>query len=163
MTQTTPDLTSQQLAACYETLAKETVECPYCPIALAAIMSPEELKTLPPCSACQGSGRVARFPGFRHTPCDFCGGDETSPCEDCDDKRYLVRAGGLHDALAGLDGGEKWKWFRLMPLAENGVVGPYKPSASEILLAGLRGVIEVAGLEVNRYDDFEASDLSVPN
>lgn len=88
-------------------------------------------------------GRVARFPGFRLTPCHFCGGDTTSPCEDCDDKRYLIRAGGLEDALAGLT---RLEAAEVLDSIVVDVGDDSMPSADVILLKGLELVVEVAGL-----------------
>lgn len=138
------DLTLQ-IDAMNRVLAGVTRECPACKGAKNV-----EDDACPRCLSAQtglGTGRIARFPGFRQY-CDFCGGDETSPCEDCDDKHYLVRAGGLHDALARLPVLDaldvlrtfsQWVW--LMDDAP-------MPSAPEILAKSLELVIKVAGLEV---------------
>ena len=147
-----------EIAALNRVLADATVECPvlWCEQAGGQTFLYEGpiLEGCLPCKRhptdciCQGTGRIARFKGFRHTPCDFCGGDTTSPCEDCDDKRYLVRAGGLEDGLAGLPkaGLHQWdirfhQWILELPSDI-----PAMPNRDAIRLKGLRLVCLQANL-----------------
>ena len=121
------DLTAQ-IAALRRTLADATKECP----CEGCNRTPEEQHQAD--CECKGTGRVARFSGFRQecawcegvgnrygcdhanlgfgleqvgNLCAMCKGIIRSfPCKDCNGTGRQVAAGGLHDAWAGLTSGE---------------------------------------------------------
>ena len=140
---------------------------------------------------CQGTGHVARFPGFRQ----MCVGDMWADCWDgkltrhdlgqqhqsdcarhnmpaypngacscgvwpdcieCDGTGWQVRAGGLHDALTGLDkrtAGTVFLGLHDWVLDGIGRADAPMPSATEILAKSLELVIEVAGLVQQEHKD----------
>ena len=134
------DLTAK-IAALNAVLAEATEACPDCSYHGIATVGA-------PCDTCKGTGRIARFPEFRQE-CARCFGNSwicgpDKPSDGCGGRRWQVRAGGLEGGLAGLstDG---------MALTLGMLAGwrrqGDKPFASEILLEGLRLVIQVGGLE----------------
>ncbi len=126
MTATT-DLTAN-IVVMNRVLADATVECPECglnPPETRGTMFVDGPGVVVGCDTCPGTGRVARFPGFRQE-CSWCRGkkrilkhflvigdepykpvdDDYDPCTHCHKQGWQVRAGGLHDALAGLTRGQ---------------------------------------------------------
>jgi hypothetical protein len=146
----------QRLVALQRTLAEATTLCPcfgkdMCKVCgvVEGYSGHHDTSTNPddPCLVCQGTGEVARFPEDREY-CPFCGGDTTSPCEDCDDRHYMVRAGDSADGLAGLSVDQAQEWVTKFEtwLEDFYVAGPM-PSALEIRVKELELIRDAAGLE----------------
>ena len=138
---------AEQITATRNTLAEATKECLEIPRGLLEC-------------ECNGEGRVPRFPGFRqecrclgdepHSKlgCSSCWypGAHTEACERCNGTGWQIRAGGLEDALAGLNKRDAtYVLERLRFISEQGWTDPM-PSAPQILAMALELVIEVAGL-----------------
>ncbi len=157
---TTETALKQRLAILYRTLADATVECPKCD-ALCEEMrkSPDASQGRPtgiPCrcvafsDGCNGTGRVARFPGFRQECKESWHAQFSSPSCSCNGRRWRVRAGDSADGLAQLSPKQMKDWlFLFMTWLEECWKADYiTPSALEIRAKELELVIEVAGKEV---------------
>lgn len=158
----TTQILEQQIAAMSRVLADATEACqgwdtPEGKIPCGAV----------PHQDCQGTGHVARFPGFRQECCCTERGTPgylwagasvahancplgTEPCSYCEGHTgWQVRAGGLDGALVGLNRGEANDWLSLFGKWVNWKIAQSPmPSAHEILAKSLELVIKVAGLEV---------------
>ncbi len=167
------DLTAQ-IAAYNRVLADATVECPRCRNTggYEPVPRPGDMD-FGPCFDCQGTGRIARFLGFRQecrkqwvraddgnwvgmaeaawqslTGYEWSKTHPAAHCT-CNGLGWQVRVGGLEDGLAGLTPDEfctvTYQIYRRSIDILQDIDAPM-PSAPEILAEGLRLVIEVAGL-----------------
>lgn len=155
---------ADKIAALNRVLADATVECRRYKHGERAAQG-ESREKIGPCAKCHGTGRIARFSGFRQEcnhrtvvvfPCPkectddefhiHSGGKHMDDCRGCNGLGWQVRAGGLEDGLAGLSFDEKWGFF--MAVGKDAKRLGVLTDRAEILAEGLRLVCEIAGLEV---------------
>lgn len=161
---TTETDVKQRLAALRATLVGATMACPM-RVQQRVEHGAWTDHRHPPFCDCQGTGEAAAFEGFRQA-CAVCGGlghIESVPvvdarftvdirfeqCPDCSGLGWQARAGGMEDALAGLDHyAFAHTMLRLLYWRHNENDKKRKPDRDAILAEALKLVCKIKGLVV---------------